>query len=343
MSDISDSAQLMSEAVDQRAAEWVVRESESDRWRPSDQADLDAWLGQSWVHRTAYWRLKAAWNRVDELENLPTTEITSEPLRVPMRPPAQDASAFPIRNVLYRIAAALLLAAAIGAVWLRTPGSPKEEVFATNVGGHELVTLADGSQIELNTDTVVRVALDTDKRIVTLDKGEAYFQVVHDPAHPFEVYAGNERVSDIGTDFVVKADAGRLQVALLEGRAVLGSADDTRPSRASVLTPGDVAIATNGVISVNQVPLQTLLNDLAWRRGALIFKDTALSDAAQEFNRYNREKIVIADASAGRRRIGGTFATHGVDRFAAVVRVALGLKVSNRNGEISISSGSAGE
>jgi transmembrane sensor len=324
-------AATVSDGIDQHAAEWVVRETERDRWGPSDQANLDAWLAESWSHRTAYWRLKAAWNCVDRLETL----------QAPMRAPMPEEAAFPVWPMVRRAAAVLAAAAVIGAVWMRGDGAPREEVFATNVGGHEIVTLADGSQIELNTDTVLRVALDTDKRIVTLDKGEAYFQVVHDSAHPFEVYANNERISDIGTDFVVKNDAGKLLVSLLEGRAVFGPATDTRPSRATVLTPGDVAVAAGGTISVSQLPLQTLLNDLAWRRGALIFDDTALSDAATEFNRYNREKIVIADAAAGRRRIGGTFETHAVDRFAAVVRVALGLKVSDGSGEISISSARA--
>ena len=38
------------------------------------------------------------------------------------------------------------------------------------------------------------------------------------------------------------------------------------------------------------------VDELGWRRGMLVFKHTTLADAAAEFNRYNPEKIIVADA-----------------------------------------------
>ena len=83
------------------------------------------------------------------------------------------------------VAASLAILAIIGV----TAGKflvPHAQVrtFTTPVGGHEVVSFADGTKIELNTNTVLRASMTTDQRTVWLDKGEAYFQVKHDAAHP---------------------------------------------------------------------------------------------------------------------------------------------------------------
>ena len=52
------------------------------------------------------------------------------------------------------------------------------------------MNFADGSRIELNTNTVLRARMTTDQRIVWLEKGEAYFRIKHDSTHPFIVMVG---------------------------------------------------------------------------------------------------------------------------------------------------------
>ena len=59
--------------------------------------------------------------------------------------------------------------------------------YATAVGGHKTLTLGDGSEVELNTDTIVRMPKVAGQRQVILDKGEAYFQIKHDAENPFIV------------------------------------------------------------------------------------------------------------------------------------------------------------
>ncbi len=55
-------------------------------------------------------------------------------------------------------------------------------------------------------------------RTVTLDGGEAYFEVVHDARHPFVVLAGNRRITDLGTKFSVSREGDHVQVVVKEGR-----------------------------------------------------------------------------------------------------------------------------
>ncbi|HTO40532.1 MAG TPA: FecR domain-containing protein, partial [Rhizomicrobium sp.] len=165
-------------------------------------------------------------------------------------------------------------------------------------------------------------------RMAWLDYGEAYFRIAHDSARPFVVMAKGRRVVDLGTEFLVKADDKRLEVALVAGRAQIDSPQDPSQEPA-VLTPGDVAIATATAISVTPQSTKTLADAMAWRQGVLVFKFATLADAAAEFNRYNTRKIVIADSASAKLTIVGTFPSNDVTAFTDAAQAIFGLKIRN--------------
>src|SRR6185437_1306026 len=118
--------------------------------------------------------------------------------------------------LIARIAAALGLAAVLGVVAYSQMDTPvRERSYTTAIGSRELIRLADGSEIELNTDSVLRTRITREERRVWLDKGEAYFNIRHDAARPFVVMAGTHRVTDLGTKFFVRHDTDRLEVAVM--------------------------------------------------------------------------------------------------------------------------------
>jgi len=309
-----------------RAAEWIAERHESGEWTNEDQAALDAWLAESPAHLLAYWRLDAAWNRTHTLAEARGAASESRArLRLPL---------------FLKIAAVLAAVAILGLASANYALVPHDRVYSTPVGGHETVSFADGSRIELNTDTVLRARMTTDQRIVWLDKGEAYFQVKHDPAHPFIVMAGDHRVTDLGTKFTVRRETGRLQVAVMQGRVWLdetGKAQKSHTPQTAMLTPGDFATATPDSISVTRKSQAQLAGSLSWRHGVLVFKYATLADAVAEFNRYNREQLVIADPGAAKLTIVGTFPTNQVDAFIDAAQTIFGLKVKPRGNEIVIS------
>jgi transmembrane sensor len=188
----------------------------------------------------------------------------------------------------------------------------------------------------MNTDTVLRVAADGRGRMVWLEKGEAYFQVRHDDAHPFTVMAGGHRVTDLGTKFLVRTDAQRLQVSLVEG-SIRFDAPDGRMREPLLLSPGDSVTAKENTIVVTRNSPRELAKDLGWRRGVLVFDNTTLAAAAAEFNRYNREKIVIADQSVAQLRIDGTFPNENLSVFAHAAQQLFELHIVERDGKTVIS------
>ena len=177
--------------IDAQAMDFILKRNLDD-WTAEDQAEFDTWLSQSLAHKTAYWRLNSIWRRADRLTAL-------RPL-APQTTPALPGSSR--RTTILKAAAALVLFAGAGGIVSFLLSGPRTQTYATPVGGHKSIELADGSRIELNTDTVLRARVDAQRRFVELVQGEALFHVKHDAAHPFTVIAAQHRITDLGTSFV---------------------------------------------------------------------------------------------------------------------------------------------
>ncbi len=316
-----DTVLASAHAIRLAAAEWHDRR-ERDGWTPEDDAALAAWLAQSPAHRIAFLRVDAAWRRADRFTALSGS-------RRDRRFPAL------IWPLAIRISAAAAVVAAIGFAaapyFVKSPA----QSYSTTVGGRETLALADGSRIELNTDTSLRVEMTRGRRTVWLDSGEALFQVRHDAARPFVVVVGDRRITDIGTKFVIRRDETRMKVAVLEGEVQLDGAQAGRAPK--LLKQGDVAVATGNTVSISRKTQRSLTNELGWQRGVLVFDNVTLAEAAAEFNRYNREKIVIADPSAAQITIGATLPQNDVPAFVRVAQKIFGLHAERQGDTIVIS------
>lgn len=311
-------------AIKDMAADWLER-ADRPGWNESNAAELERWLSQSPANRVAYWRVKSAWERAQRLHALqPVADVQT----------GRNWSLF--RPMLLRTAAVLAAVAVLGIGMVLMAPRAREQSFATALGGHKVISFADGSKIELNTDTAIRTKLTAHERTIVLEHGEAYFQVKHDASRPFSVVIGDKRVTDLGTAFLIRSDAGRFEVALAQGRARFEATDGVN-NPSVLLVPGDAVMQNGGSISLVKETQSALADQLAWRRGLLIFSKTTLADAAAEFNRYNATKIQIADPATASITIGGTFATNNVAGFVELARNLLGLRTRAHGNNIVIS------
>lgn len=304
-------------AIDAQAAAWLQR-SDFEELTDIDEAALEAWLAESHSHRAAYWRLKAVWQETYRLSVLKTRGAREVALVPAWRMP----------TLLFRLTAASVAVVLLGIGAEIALKTPQNSFYETPVGGHETVRFSDGTQIELNTDTILRAKMTTRERIVWLEKGEAFFKVRHDATRPMIVIAGPHQITDLGTQFLVQREPHQVKVALLEGRVSLGKTS---------LSPGEEATATATSISIAHKSVEDLTNEIAWRDGVLVFKHATLAEAAKAFNRYSEKKLVLADRAIAQETVGGTFRTTDVDGFAAVIRALLSLHVVNKGNEIVIS------
>lgn len=309
-----------------RAAEFLQRRRFWP-WTEADQAELDTWLSESLAHRVAFVRLEAGQGRTERIAAL----------QMPDQP--RSSAARRVAPIAAKIAGVFMLCAIVaGAFYYLSPS--KYRTFETPVGGREIVTLGDGSKIELNTNTIVRTEINADHRAAALERGEAYFQIAHDVSHPFVVTAQGHRITVLGTKFLVRADRHETEVTLFEGRIWFTTKDNSTPSQSAMLLPGESVVATAEKMSVVKKTSRELSRDLGWQRGVLVFGNASLAEAAAEFNRYNKQQIIIADHETGELRVGGTFPATSVEDFTHLVRSVLGLRVQ-RHGDQTIISGQA--
>jgi len=309
--------------IEAAAAEWLQRRSFWN-WTAEDEAALEAWLAQSLAHRIAFWRLNAGFSRTDRLAALRPLQGTAEARR----------GSF---SALAKLAAAFAMIAALGLGASLYVLQPRERTYTTGIGGHETIAFSDGTRIELNTDTVLSTRMTTRERMVWLKKGEAFFQIRHDPAHPFIVMAGNRRITDLGTKFSVHRDGARLEVAVVAGRVRFSPADGANDLQSALLTPGDVAVATPSSLMVTKKSTSDIANELGWRKGLLVFRHVALAAAIAEFNRYNTTKLVVADPATAQMKIYGVFRADNVEDFTALAHMVLGLHVAHEGNTILLS------
>lgn len=206
------------------------------------------------------------------------------------------------RWVGYAIAASVLLAA--GAFSLGHGNFDRlRGDTVTRVGEVRLLQLDDGSTITLNTDTALRVTFSAAERHVRLDRGEAYFQVAHQPFRPFVVDTPAGRAKVLGTVFDVRSEAGRSRVAVVEGHVAVSATG----GGATVLGAGQSAwLSKTGWQPGNERDADLTA---AWRHGQLVFFRTPLADVIASLDRYRHGTVYLQDDTLRQLPVSGIFDT----------------------------------
>lgn len=309
------------EHIEARAAGWLMRR---DAGEAGESPDFTAWLAADPRHRAAYLRLAAAWESTRQLKRL-------RPEGGPIDPDLLAPKRSGVGHWKPLALAAGVVLVVLSATWW-TLRAHDAQVYRTDVGGLSRVLLADGSTVVLNTDTELKVRLLPEKREIALIRGEAQFTVAHDAKRPFEVAAGGRIVRAVGTAFDVRLDAGQdLEVMVTEGRVTLEASglDLAVPGRAAApvatVAAGESAVAKAGVVTVRRVAQHDASRRLAWESGELSFEGETLKEAVAEFNRYNRKKLRLDDASIENLNIGGNFRALDVESFVAALDRSFGI------------------
>jgi transmembrane sensor len=314
--------------VHETAAAWLAREDEG-RLGADGHAALEAWLAEDPTHRAAYVAAREACDAA--------ARHAADPQMMELR--AAALAAGPDRHAsIWRMAAGIVAgvlvlgsglatvtaikapaASRLGAVAARLAPSlpPGSALYRTAVGERSTVVLPDGSVATLNTDSVLKVAYNESERGVRLLKGQALFEVAHNKRKPFQVYAGDRRITAVGTVFDVRLQGERVKVALVEGVVKVASVAAPRPQvpREQVtMIAGELLDAPpTAAMSVKTADIRRATS---WREGVVVFDDAPLADAVAEINRYTTHPVVLADAGIGVYRVSGVFKTGDPERFA---------------------------
>lgn len=304
------------------AGAWLVRLSGPLRNAAAEQG-FQQWLRENPLHRLAFQQVSAEWDEADRLKRFTDIEI-----RVPSGEGAQARryrDSFVSRPVL--AVAAVFMAVAVGGLFLflRAPR------IATGINELRVVTLDDGSRVHLNTATHITVAYDSGARHIRLDRGEALFEVAKQSGRPFVVEAGDRQVRALGTAFLVRRDAGRVAITLMEGEVAISGTAQAAGAR---LTPGERLTFTQTHAPHRDRPEVDKL--LAWQAGKVAIDNLPLAEAIAEMNRYSATPLVLQQAQPADLLVSGVFIAGQSRSFARAIAESYGLEVVDRGDAITL-------
>ncbi|AQS40110.1 FecR family protein [Shewanella psychrophila] len=316
------------EDIQDQASRWVSRID-----RGLSEAEIEAlskWISESNAHREALFYMASYWDDLSVLNELS--------MLFPLKKSVSNGKA---KWQYLAVAASFLLLFLFGGRWVLNTqfiqwesGDKQEYVqkFVTSIGKQTTFSLPDGSTVQLNTNSAIKVNYSSSYRQLTLIRGEAKFDVAKDRSRPFTVTVGEQSFTALGTIFnVQKNNDLDMELVVSHGRVLVTIAgqsiekitesikDTSKQALAGLLvsTGEKVVIIENTCKEVEKLPLEQLQRDLAWQQGMLIFEGEPLSTALTEVSRYSSIKFDIVDPALSELKVAGYFKAGDIDGLLA--------------------------
>ncbi|WP_421551210.1 FecR domain-containing protein [Pseudomonas yamanorum] len=289
------------------AASWYVQ-FQSQPPTPAEHSAWQQWLNGDPSHQ-------AAWNQMEQLQR----GLGALPKDFTRRALSASQQRRQVLKLMLMLGAAGYLGwnvqqhTSLGNLWAD---------YRTKVGERRRIGLADGTQIDLNTNTAIDVLFDGQQRLVRLREGEVLIHTGKSGRQtPFYVETREGRVQALGTRFTVRQLQGSTRVGVLEDRVSVQPVD--QPGHSRVLGPGESVDFGTQDVGPSHIYRG---NQAAWVDGQLIVLDARLGDVIDELARY-RPGVTQCDAASARLRVSGTFRLDSTDAVLANLQVTLPIQV----------------
>jgi transmembrane sensor len=314
--------------IARQAADWFVAHRDGNLGASERQA-FDEWLLASPVHVEEYLGVAliaqalptAAVDPENPLNAILARAGTLDEADVPLlRANISEPHVIPERRPIWnrwRFAVIAVLAVLIGGLLWWNADHPAPQRFATGHGEQKTWRLVDNSVLRLNTDSAVTVRFRRAERLIEIDRGQAFFEVAHEPTRRFRVVAGATNIVAVGTQFDVYRDRVSTVVTVVEGQVIV-AADSTLRRTLHVTAGGQVRV-TAGAPLDHATPVDAQ-RSTAWLRRQIAFDQEPLAAVAAEFNRYGAVPIEIETPSHNTLMISGVFAADDTETFLAFLR-----------------------
>lgn len=332
----------MSRAIRRQAADWFVEFRTGEPNERGRKAFL-GWLKESPAHMSAYLEIASLWDQSGALEvrekwslEALLDEAKSDYQNVISLdlPGGGEARALPQRRHVWiraaGLAASLLLVigAAFG-TWIYS----LRDTYSTSVAEQRSVVLSDGSTVELNARSRMRIRFTEHERHVDLLDGQALFTVAKNADRPFVVESRGTLVRAVGTQFDVYSKTSGTTVTVLEGTVAVTPEAAPSQSPPSLINAGQqMVIGAEG--RPKKIHAANPGVATAWTHRELIFDDTPLQDVATEFNRYNRRQLLIRDPSLQAFAIDGVFSSTDPAALVNFLKARPGITVRETDTDI---------
>ncbi|MFC6298234.1 DUF4880 domain-containing protein [Pseudomonas sp. CCM 7893] len=314
-------------SITEAAAEWAVR-LHAGALDEHEQAELRHWIARDSRHESALRYAEQTWAALGDAHHNPAALASRQ------RP---DAVSGPMgrspRRRSWRVAASVaLLLVVVGVGWVRGPEAllQTQADYLTHKGEVRTVHLADGSTVELDSSSAIRLDFDATQRRISLLAGSAIFDVAPmtgDETRPFVVQSASGQTRALGTRFVVgREDDQQAWVGVLQHSvAVTLHAPPQKGSTDAILKEGQAVRYSprDGVTTLDTLDLQRATS---WRRGVLVFDRLPLTKVIEQLNRYRPGRVVLTNADLADREVSGVFRLDMLDAALGTLTEELQVK-----------------
>ncbi len=293
--------------VFETAASWYVQ-FQSQSPTPAERQAWQQWLNGDPAHL-------AAWNQMEQLQRSLGT-----------LPPDLTRRALNTTQQRRQVLKWMLLLGGTGYLgWNVQQHTSLANAWAdyrTGVGERRRIELADGTRVDLNTQTAIDVHFDAGQRLIRLREGEVLIHTGKSGARPpFYVDTHQGRIQALGTRFTVRQFPDSTRVGVLEDKVSVSPLD--HPDHGRLLSAGESADFDRQSVGVNHPYRST---QAAWVDGQLIVLDAPLGDVINELARY-RPGVLRCDLAAARLRVSGTFRLDSTDAVLTNLQASLPIQV----------------
>jgi len=348
---IRSSKTAKADLVAAEASAWFI-EFRTGELTSGDRARFYEWLRRSPDHIQAYLEIAEGWAELPTSDPEQRLDIQTLIARarqgqdenvvsLSLRETALPKRKLPSMRALAASLAGVALVLGV-AVWSYLHHA---DTYRTGVGEQRTVRLLDGSTIELNALSSIRVRLSKNTREVDLKEGQALFRVAKDSVRPFLVHSDGTTVRAVGTQFdVYRKDTGTV-VTVVEGRVAVAEVDNTgdvfdegvsHPVKPLFLVAGEQVTVPTQRAAEEKPKRADVAVATAWVQKRLIFEETPLAEVAEEFNRYNSRRLVIVDARLGSVGISGVYSSTDPDSLLGFLRAQPNIELSETESEIRV-------
>ena len=322
-----------------KAQEWIIR-IDAGPLTPQERSDLHAWLNEDPHHVELLDTLALIWSEAARAE-FPARSFVSPTALSPQKQFIFGRS-FELADISlswkHWVGVSAFFTMCLFFLLSNQTSILSEDVWpvhseimtsvTTEIGQNLELPLIDGSRVQLNTASTIRVAFNHQKRRILLDRGEGLFDVAKDVHRPFEVIAGQTTVRAVGTKFsVVLFPDGRTDVTVFEGIVEVLTSQSNGSSQPLRLGVGQTMTVQSEQIALQQLSMSSLENKLAWTEDRIIFDNISLLEAVTQVNRYSSVPLRINDQNLLNLHISGAFYTPDIPVFIRSLEQGFGLHV----------------
>jgi transmembrane sensor len=306
----------------------------SNEATPPEADELQAWIKHSKENKKTFEAYRAAWDHAHLTYG--SYNVGRGLRRVNFLIDLEEGDQKVSTITMWKVAAAIagILTVAFILIFSSDIFHSKPEIisYRTGYGERKIVTLADGSIVELNSNSEINApaSFQGNSREVRL-RGEAFFKVTRDTLKPFIVHTEGVATQVLGTSFNVRSRDSLVTVTVSSGKVSVHGGEMSK-----VLLPDQSITYDRNISKLGSITTGRLFQYTAWRTNSIVFNDTPLSEAVNQLQERYNVRISFDSDKLKSCRITGKFTAEQIDHVMQAIVFAIGAEYKKRDKEITL-------